>query len=89
MVRVKPGLRDRLEHRDPRAGLLKVVMSASGELLGATAVHPKAADLITSLAFAVRQRAKVEELAPLFPASPTSVEYAFDALRAAALKGVK
>lgn len=67
-----------------RTGLVKIIGdSTSGEILGAHAIGPKAADLIAELAVAKSAQVGYPDLARIIHAHPTISEAVLDAARAA------
>lgn len=60
---------------------------ASGQLFGAVAVGPHAADVLAPVALALQLGASLEHLAPVFAAHPAITELAFVAARAALERG--
>jgi dihydrolipoamide dehydrogenase len=67
-----------------RIGLVKIIGDAtSGEILGAHAIGPKAADLIAELAVAKSAQVGYPDLARIIHAHPTISEAVLDAARAA------
>ena len=69
--------------REPHArGVIRVVCEPDdGKLLGATAIGPHAAEVLTPIAVALRLGATARDLAHVFLASPTYGEIATQALR--------
>jgi dihydrolipoamide dehydrogenase len=67
-----------------RTGFVKIVGDAeTGEILGAHAISPKAADLIAELAVAKSAQVGYPDLARIIHAHPTISEAVLDAARAA------
>jgi dihydrolipoamide dehydrogenase len=67
---------------DPHArGLLQVVLADDDTIAGATAIGPRAADVLAPIATAIHLGARASELRSLFLATPTLPELALDALR--------
>jgi pyruvate/2-oxoglutarate dehydrogenase complex dihydrolipoamide dehydrogenase (E3) component len=67
---------------DPHArGTLKVVLDAEERLVGASAIGPRASEVLAPIATAIHLGARAEELRGLFLAEPTLTALALDALR--------
>lgn len=64
-------------------GFLEIAFDNQGRLTGALAVCPEAAEILTSLAVAIRAGLSVDLLASVFPAHPTFSELAILAARIA------
>ncbi|MBN8615899.1 MAG: NAD(P)/FAD-dependent oxidoreductase [Deltaproteobacteria bacterium] len=67
---------------DPHArGTLKVVLDAGERLVGASAIGPRASEVLAPIATAIHLGARAEDLRGLFLAEPTLCGLALDALR--------
>jgi dihydrolipoamide dehydrogenase len=64
-----------------RPGQLRIAVAADGQVVGASAIGPRAAELLAPLAVAMRARVPVQTLAATFVASPTLHEAIGAALR--------